>query len=205
MPDHAFAQTPVAIFDEFLVAEEWRNLLGFTLSQMSRFAATQVIGADGVGRLDQHYRRSRVLFELGPFHQLFSDRLMTFLPHVLARLHFSWFPVSHLEIQLTATNNGEYFRTHTDNDAGQVSGRTLTFVFFFHREPRGFSGGELKIYDTARNNGHSTASGPFRLMPPAQNQVIFFDSSCLHEIVPVACPSGDFADSRFTVNGWFHR
>jgi SM-20-related protein len=198
-------QMPVAIFDEFLVAQEWRALVDFTLSHAGQFCATEVIGSNGQGRLDHSYRRSRVIFDLGPFHQFFADRLLTVLPHVLLRLSYPAFPVSQMEIQLTGTNNGEYFRVHTDNDHGQVAGRTLTFVYFFHREPRGFNGGALRLYDTADNNGTATRLGPYRDIYPEQNQVVFFNSSCLHEIIPVGCPSGDFADSRFTVNGWFHR
>jgi Rps23 Pro-64 3,4-dihydroxylase Tpa1-like proline 4-hydroxylase len=198
-------QTPAAIFDEFLVGQEWRALLDFTLSHAEQFGATEVIGSNGHGRLDQSYRRSRVIFDLGPFHQLFAERLLTFLPHVLLRLSYPAFPVSQMEIQLTGTNNGEYFRVHTDNDHGQVAGRVLTFVYFFYREPRGFDGGALRIYDTARDNGTAARVGPYRDVCPEQNQVVFFDSGCLHEIIPVRCPSGDFADSRFTVNGWFHR
>lgn len=205
MAENGQPQTPVVIFDEFLVAQEWRGLLDYTFQRAPEFAATQVIGADGRSRQDMQYRRSRVLFDLGPFREVFSQRLMAFLPHVLMRLNYPSFPVSQLEIQLTATNNAEYFRVHTDNDAVEVAGRAVTFVYFFHREPRGFAGGELRIYDTVRNNGHSTAAGPYRVIYPLQNQVVFFISNCLHEIIPVGCPSGDFFDSRFTVNGWFHR
>jgi SM-20-related protein len=205
MPENGQPQTPVAIFDEFLVAQEWRALVDFTLIHESQFSTTEVIGSNGQSRLDQSYRRSRVIFDLGPFHQLFADRLLTFLPQVLLRLSHSAFSVSQMEIQLTATNNGEYFRVHTDNDHGQVARRALTFVYFFHREPCSFLGGALRIYDTAHNNGTATRVGPHRDVYPEQNQVVFFNSSCLHEIIPVECPSGDFADSRFTVNGWFHR
>ena len=205
MPDTAQPQTPVVVFDEFLVAHEWRELLGYTLASAPAFRATEVIGGDGSSRLDQQYRRSQVLFDLGPFHRIFVERLMTFLPHVTTRLGYSWFPVSQVEVQLTGTNNGEYFRMHTDNDAGEVAGRALTFVYFFHREPRAFAGGELRVYDSGSDNGHSKTPGPHRVIYPLQNQMVFFDSSRLHEILPVGCPSGDFADSRFTVNGWFHR
>jgi Rps23 Pro-64 3,4-dihydroxylase Tpa1-like proline 4-hydroxylase len=45
----------------------------------------------------------------------------------------------------------------------------------------------------------------YRTIVPQQNQAVFFLSSLAHEITPVECPSGAFADSRFTVNGWFHR
>jgi Rps23 Pro-64 3,4-dihydroxylase Tpa1-like proline 4-hydroxylase len=204
VPESELARTQIVIFDEFLVAQEWRSLLDFTLSHATQFSATEVIGGNGESRLDHSYRRSRVIFDLGPFHSLFSDRLQTFLPQVLLRLPLAPFPVAHMEIQLTGTNHGEYFRVHADNDSDQVSGRTLTFVYFFHREPCHFSGGALRIYDTVYDNGHAKRLGPYRDVYPVQNQVVFFDSSCLHEILPLVS-SGDFAACRFTVNGWFHR
>jgi Rps23 Pro-64 3,4-dihydroxylase Tpa1-like proline 4-hydroxylase len=197
--------TPVAILDEFLVAEEWQGLVDYALYHAPSFRETHVIGADGGSLLDLHNRRSRVLFDLGPYNAVFSQRLTTFLPHVLMRLGQPGFAVSQLEIQLTATNANEFFHAHTDNQSPHVENRQITFVYFFHREPRAFDGGELRIFDTGRHGDQSVALGPYRLVYPAQNQVVFFASSCLHEILPVACPSGDFADSRFTVNGWFHR
>jgi Rps23 Pro-64 3,4-dihydroxylase Tpa1-like proline 4-hydroxylase len=198
-------RTPIAILDEFLVAQEWRGLLDYALANAAAFHETQVIGADGGSVLDFANRRSRVLFDLGPYRAVFADRLMAFLPHVLLRLGEPEFAVSQLEIQLTATNADEFFRTHTDNQAPHVQGRRITFVYFFHREPRRFGGGELRIFDTASNGAAAVAVGPYRIVYPEQNQVVLFSSSCLHEILPVSCPSGDFADSRFTVNGWFHR
>jgi SM-20-related protein len=197
--------TPVVIFDEFLVAQEWRGLIDFTAVHTHDFVGTQVIGANGANHLDHQTRRSKVLYDLGMYQQVFADRLLTFLPHVFARLGHESFDVSHVEVQLTATNNGEYFRVHSDNDAGPVRGREITFVYFFHREPRAFFGGELRIFDTQLENDRTVATGPYRIVYPLQNQIVFFPSYCLHEILPVGCPSGHFADSRFTVNGWLHR
>jgi Rps23 Pro-64 3,4-dihydroxylase Tpa1-like proline 4-hydroxylase len=76
----------------------------------------------------------------------------------------------------------------------------LTFVYFFHREPRRFAGGELRLFDTAQTERVSAKVEHFKLIYPLQNQVVFFPSSYVHEILPVICPSREFADSRFTVN-----
>ena len=204
MTEATAPQTSIAIFDEFLAAEEWRSLINYVMQNAQAFAATQVIGSNGESRNDGRYRRSRALFDLGSFHELFSRRLLTFLPYVVSRLGDPGFAVSQMEVQLTGTNHQEFFRMHTDNDSVDVSGRRITFVYFFFREPRGFDGGELRIYDTHRENSAAVAEGPYHTIQPAQNQVVFFNSSTLHEVMPVNCPSGDFADSRFTVNGWFH-
>lgn len=205
MTGNGQAQTPVVIFDEFLVGQEWRELTAYTWGRAVDFCPTEVIGGEGHGYQDPDARRSRVLYDLGHFRDLFARRLLTFLPHVLTRLGQPDFPVAHVEIQLTATNNGEFFRAHADDGAGPAASRHVTFVYFFHREPRGFAGGELRLFDTIADNGRRVAAGPYRVIYPLQNQVVFFPSGCLHEILPVACPSGDFADSRFTVNGWLHR
>jgi len=54
-------------------------------------------------------------------------------------------------------------------------------------------------------NGHAAGNGVWHDISPAQNQVVFFPSDLLHEIMSVRCPSGLFVDRRFTVNGWLHR
>jgi Rps23 Pro-64 3,4-dihydroxylase Tpa1-like proline 4-hydroxylase len=205
MDSPAPPQTPIALLDEFLVVEEWQGLLYYTLSRAPAFHQSQVLNTAGNSMLDHAYRRSRVLFDLGEFHGLFVQRLMTFLPHILFRIGLPEFPVSQVEVQMTASSNGEFFRAHTDNDSEGVGERHVTFVYFFHTEPRAFSGGELRIFDTAHYDGRAVATGAYRLVQPMQNQLICFPSSCLHEILPVVCPGGAFEHSRFTVNGWFHR
>jgi Rps23 Pro-64 3,4-dihydroxylase Tpa1-like proline 4-hydroxylase len=203
MPD---CTMPVAVLDEFLVAAEWQALMEFSLGRAAEFRDTEVIGRDGGGVLDPATRRSRVLYDLGPFHSLFTQRLATFFPYVLMRLRQSAFPLSQIEIQLTATNDGEFFRVHSDNDAAEVKARLITFVYFFYREPLAFQGGQLRIFDTELlEDGRSVATGPYRLIYPQQNQAVFFVSWCRHEILPVICPSRDLADSRFTVNGWYRQ
>jgi Rps23 Pro-64 3,4-dihydroxylase Tpa1-like proline 4-hydroxylase len=52
---------------------------------------------------------------------------------------------------------------------------------------------------------YPVAAGSYQSIEPRQNQIVFFPCSTLHEITPVQCGSRDFADSRFTVNGWLHQ
>jgi Rps23 Pro-64 3,4-dihydroxylase Tpa1-like proline 4-hydroxylase len=194
---------PLVLFDEFLVTEELCGLLKYTLDNARRFRTSEVVKYDGGRTRDGAYRRSRVLFELGPYHALFVRRLLTFLPYVLQKVPAQLSRVAEVEIQLTATNHSEYFRMHTDNDERDLRRRKLTFVYFFHREPRRFWGGELQILGTAAGQDASLLDGLPQLIYPLQNQVVFFPSGYSHQILPVMCPSRRFPDSRFTVNGWF--
>jgi Rps23 Pro-64 3,4-dihydroxylase Tpa1-like proline 4-hydroxylase len=198
-------QIPFVLFDEFLVAEELQSLMQYTHERANEFHATRVVGSDGSHHVDPTYRRSRVLFDLGNFRDLFAERIFTFLPQVLARLDYPSFPVSDFEIQLTATNNGEFFRRHNDNGIHSLSSRLITFVYFFYFEPRPFTGGELCIFDTDLKDGEYKAPGSYSAIAPEQNQICFFVSEYLHEVLPVQCVTNDFMNSRFTVNGWLHR
>jgi Rps23 Pro-64 3,4-dihydroxylase Tpa1-like proline 4-hydroxylase len=115
------------------------------------------------------------------------------------------FQVTRDETQITASNDGDFFRWHTDNGSQEVASREITFVYFFHREPKRFCGGELRIYDSRREGDGFVPTQNYRAIVPQQNQLVVFPSSLAHEITPVECLSRAFADSRFTVNGWLHR
>jgi Rps23 Pro-64 3,4-dihydroxylase Tpa1-like proline 4-hydroxylase len=195
---------PVLVLDEFLVADELKQLMQFALAREAQFRPSEVIAPHASeSRLDFARRRSAVLFDLGSFHQLFEKRMLHFLSHIHERLGMPAFTPSHVEAQMTASNHGDFFRAHTDNGHTQSESRTITFVYFFHREPTAFSGGELRLY---RQNGTDRPNGDaVKSVVPAQNRAVLFPSGCFHEISPVGVPSRQFADSRFTVNGWIHR
>jgi Rps23 Pro-64 3,4-dihydroxylase Tpa1-like proline 4-hydroxylase len=193
------------IFDEFLAPEELQRLTEFTLAHEENFQVSEVIspGVTG-GVIDPEYRRSRVLMDLGEYEEIFRARIETALPRVLERLQMNPFPVTRFESQITASNDGDFFRHHSDNAEEEIARRQLTYVYFFHREPKAFEGGELRLHDAHRQNGNWVSTGKYKAVRPQQNQIVFFPSGLLHEITPVVCASQQFADSRFTVNGWLH-
>jgi SM-20-related protein len=196
--------TPVVLFEEFLAPAELGWLQAYVAARQSDFVPSEVIGADRAGGADLRYRRSRVLYDVDGFHDLLGRRILGTLPILLFRLGIAPFQVTALEIQLTASSNGEFFRAHTDSDNGPVRGRTITFVYFCHREPRAFSGGALRIYGRDPATGRDLIDVGHEI-EPTQNSVVFFPSDRLHEITPVGSRSGALLDSRMTLNGWLHR
>src|SRR5262249_43819742 len=106
--------------------------------------------------------------------------------------------------QLTASNDGDFFRPHNDNTQADAPSRAVTFVYFFHREPKRFAGGELLLYDWRLENDYPAPVALRKTISPEQNTIVFFSSECLHEVRRVTCPTRAFADSRFTLNGWIH-
>lgn len=194
------------VLDEFLAPQELAELTRFILDHEADFEASEVISphAEG-GVVNYEHRSSRVLMEIGKYQDLMLDRIRTALPQILGKLGMEEFTVAGVEAQVTASNEGDFFHFHSDNASERVAARYLTFVYFFHREPRGFEGGELRIHDARLENGQYVSEGTYQTIIPQQNQIVFFPCEVLHEITPVKCSSRLFADSRFTLNGWLRR
>jgi len=194
------------VLDEFLAPQELEELTRFTLEHEADFQASEVYSPSvEMGVLNDDYRRSRVLMELGEQQEVILARIKSVLPQVLERLGMDEFAIADVEAQITASNDGDFFRFHDDNGSEGVAARHLTFVYFFHGEPRQFEGGELRIHDAHRQEGIYVSDGSYQAIVPRRNQIVFFPCELQHEITPVKCPSQLFADSRFTLNGWLRR
>ena len=107
-----------------------------------------------------------------------------------------------VEAQITASIDGSFFGVHTDADRVKVPKRYLTYVYYFNRQPKGFSGGELRIYDDVLRNNKLARGDTFQTIEPLHNRLVLFWARTMHEVMPVRVASHAFADARFTVNGW---
>src|SRR5262245_37526013 len=136
---------------------------------------------------DQHLTSVRTQLEMAV-----RDRLREALP----RLGIPPFAIGDIEIQMTSHNDGEFFKRHTDSASADTASRTLTFVYYFHGDPKGYTGGELVFFDQ---------DGREDTLDPSNDSMVLFDPRSPHEVRPVSCPSGRFEDGRFTLNGWVHR
>lgn len=199
----------VFIKKDFLTKKDLRGLTRYVLKHESDFTESTVV-PDGVpeGANDPSYRKSRVLYELGEYGTLIQDRLLALLPDVLRTFNREAFPLSHIDVQITASNDGDFFKVHQDNsfvEPLEVSLREVSFVHYFNFEPKAFSGGQLRFYESEDGEVQRSVERPTTTVTPRQNTLVFFPSSYNHEVLPVRCPSRKFRNSRFTVNGWFIR
>jgi len=158
--------------------------------------------ASGVVTKDKDYRRSRVLFDLRESGALMAAELHKILPWIYQRLGFTRVADATLEMQMTAHNDGDYFKLHNDNGSADTADRGISYVYYCNREPKRFTGGALRLYDSRVENGYWVAADSFHMIEPLNNSIVFFVSRLLHEVLPIRCASGHFADSRFTINGW---
>lgn len=194
--------------DDFLTPEENAQLLDYTLENKQQFEGSTVV-TDSKKTSDASTRKSKVLYAVSKtrWRSVFIDRLKLHLPHIAPTLGVDSYNFDDDEIQLTSSNDGDFFKQHSDSDRNNaaVAGRTITFVYYFHKLPKPYSGGDLLLYAGGAGQPEHDRGSNVTAIAPQNNCLVAFASHQLHEVDMVRCPSGDFADSRFTINGWLRR
>jgi SM-20-related protein len=187
------------LVENFLPPAQHEELLALVEREQARFVDSTV------STNDADYRRSKILYEAPAVHALFRARMAELGPRLMAELGIAAFPVGDIEVQVTAHNDGNYFKLHNDNGSPDTATRGLTYVYYFFNEPKSFAGGELRVYDSVIKDGFYQCGPHAADIDPRNNSVIFFAPHMHHEVLKVRVPTGAFRDGRFTVNGWLRR
>jgi len=187
------------VIDDFLGPQEHRELLAFALASEEQFKPGSVTS------YDPDTRQNLVILSFGEsvHSRLIQSRLLMWFPLLAKTFGMPVFPLAIVESQLTAAGEGHYFKVHCD-DAPNCP-RMLSSVYYLHREPRGFAGGDLRLYDCVETDGTRRPADTFTTVEPVANRLVVFPSEEFHEAMPVRCPSREFADNRFAVTTWLHR
>ncbi len=204
-------QTPIAavqraswgVCDEFLHPAELDRVLEAALGNPTAYRTSGVLN-DAGDAPDVSYRRSSVRFDEPYVGALFADRLRACAGCIFERLRMEPFRIARLEIQITRSGEGEYFKLHSDNAHESLRSRRVTFIYYFHREPKAFIGGALRLFESRYDGVTWQPTQRFVDIEPRQNRLLVFPSFLMHEVLPVSVPSDAFEDGRFTVNGWLH-
>jgi SM-20-related protein len=165
---------------------------------------TSAVGYGDNKKIDVTHRRSVRLTEFGELENELRGRLQGALPSIFAQLGSVPFEPARFELEMVAHNDGDFFARHDDMDLRPNSGpshRVISAVYYFHRPPKSFSGGVLRLHSI----GGSGKEGSFVDIEPTNDTLVFFPSWFPHEVLPIVCPTGRFEDSRFAINCWIHR
>ena len=226
-PPSGTRAVPFARIRNFLTPDERRWLFAATPTGREGFQPAQV----GEGKEGEVKPALRNAFVVRPPTRLtvrrwFLPKLRAALPQALARLGTDNRGLRteragsyRIELNVTVHQPGGYYQAHRDggyqtpSDSSEQgrghAGRKISYVYYFNRKPRRFAGGDLLLHDTDYDAGEDRAgqrrAQAFTRLAPIDNSLILFPSDSLHEITQITSAGGeplDFADGRFTVNGW---
>lgn len=179
---------------DFLPPHRCRQLLSLALAHRDGFVPPKPTINTPKGEVDAAVRTGPVLLhpvtdrEVRPW---FEARLRDAFASALSRLRRRTPRAYRVEMAMSAFLAGDYIAKHNDN---RYRDRRLSFAYYFHRQPRPFSGGELLLHDAGGN--------AFTSIEPQHNSIVFFPPESIHEVAPVKGDRDDFGAARFTLQGW---
>jgi Rps23 Pro-64 3,4-dihydroxylase Tpa1-like proline 4-hydroxylase len=205
MSEAVFAKPPAhGRIANWLGPQISQRLLDHAQEQRENFQVS-AIGWGESKRIDLSLRQSRRLRQLGDLEDELRGRARETLPAMFQQLGAARFEPSKFELEMVAHGDGAFYGKHRDTNV--LTGpkfsnrRIISAVYYFHRVPKAFSGGTLRIYSFVGDQD----TGAFIDVEPTNDTLVFFPSWFPHEVLPVVCPSGRFEDSRFAINCWIRR
>lgn len=173
------------------------RLLAYALAAEAQFIPTR-LAHEGTGRLEALTRQSSVLKDLGAFAGSLNRKALALQADLETDFGMAHTSPNSTQIEVVAHGDGAFYLPHTDTFTGDQYSpggrRRLTMVYYFHCEPRRFTGGRLRLFDLG---GGETID-----VEPEHDSLLVFPSTARHEVERVSCPDGAFADGRFAVNIW---
>ncbi|MFF3225288.1 2OG-Fe(II) oxygenase [Nocardia suismassiliense] len=172
------------------------------MREPGRFIESKVIHDNGSIETDRSIRRSTsdIEFSAPELVAAIDD-----VRHTVESILGVSCPAGTFEYELASHGDGDFFAAHHDVGAPGTNSRVLTFVYYLHRTPKKFTGGQLRIYDVAVSAGQTSYPTSYRDFEPDNDSIVFFRPTAFHEVRRIACPSGQVGDGRFAINGWLCR
>jgi tetratricopeptide (TPR) repeat protein len=160
---------------------------------------------DNDGTYDPDARQTLELPDDWDGRNRFGRLVLDALPAALRRLQLAPFKIGRFVLQVRAYSHGHFFAIHRDAPPNSpAANRMSNFVYYFHRVPRPYTGGELLLFDSDID-ADTFDNTKFTCISPEDNTLVIFPPNYYHCVVPVRCPSRDFGDSRFVINGHIYR
>lgn len=187
---------PFQLFDDFLSVSETALIWA-----MYNAVASLQHNAKVEGNIRDATRRSATTLGINGYSSLdfFRHRITAVLTASYSYFNIQPPQNTHLAIQLSSHGHGDFYGIH--NDTGRRHDRRrLSFVYYFHRQPRAFTGGELLLFDARGGDDHQYSS--FCGIEPINNRLVVFPSDYFHQVCRVRLNSEDRSLGRHTLNGW---
>lgn len=193
---------PFMLVKDFLEPEFNREILQYAVEKQHSFTQSKT-STRVYHESDAEQIKSATLFDIGVLRTRMEEKITEFLPTMVAQLQISPFKPFKIETEIGAYGDGAFFGHHIDTVTHEnaKSYRVISAIYYFHSQPKKFSGGELRLHPFPFGNGDDEPKD----IIPENNSLVVFPSFAPHEVLPVKAAGLDFKDWRFAVNCMVHK
>ncbi len=193
---------PFSIIDNFLSREEREYFWQRAVNSESDYEKAGIGLEDDV--IVDCYQRDTEVLRLGVEEkQQMRQKIKSYIDVLFRKFRISEREVDKIEVKLTSHTQDGFFKIHHDGFSpidGSI--RYLSWVYYFHANPKPYEGGDLVLFDSdAIKDDHRFSPINYTRYIPQDNQIIFFPSWFYHGVTPVALLSPGFSSGRFAVAG----
>jgi hypothetical protein len=183
-PTGASVPSPFVLANDALPDDVHPALVAHVLSQDAAALGSQ----NGMRELD-----------LGPLEELVAKALRSQMAHGGAILGVP--DRAEVELQFRLFAIGDTQAVSWDPNPADI----LHMMYHFHKQPKGFTGGGVRLFDGRIENGMRRATASFRDVEIGDNNLLIFPENVVGAGLPVHCPTRAFADGLFVIRGSLRR
>ncbi len=195
---------PVITIDHFLDKEEREYFWCKAMASEKSFEKAGM-GYGDTPVIDCSRRDTEVLKLDGKEKKTLREKIDSQVEGLFEHLQWESKPVKKIEVKLTAHTQGGFFQIHQDRyprDPGVCESRQLSWVCYFHAQPKRYRGGDLVLFDSScQRKNHQCNTLNYTRYVPKDNQLVFFPSCFFHAVTPVSLMQAGFESSRFALVG----
>jgi Rps23 Pro-64 3,4-dihydroxylase Tpa1-like proline 4-hydroxylase len=193
---------PLMIVDGFVGRAGAEQLLQYATAREAGFLPSKIALGHG-GILDESRRVSKVNADIGPAMPVIEPAIRKAVDEAIPKLGLVNVDSYLLEPELTWCGDGGFFKRHVDTLYRDrlANQRVMTMVYYFHKQPKAYTGGQLRLYRL----GTDAEGEILQEIEPRFDRAVFFPAWFPHEVLPVHCGSGAFADGRFAISCWVRK
>ena len=199
VPPSGVWPAPFVYIENLLPRTEHERVLAIALALAPRFQQAR-LGSGEYRHVDESRRRGLAIDQVGceELRSLLVPRLRPLLVGIQERLRLSPnAPYRFSHIDLAAYPHGNFGGAHRDASPRPYPRLSLNAVYFFHRQPLTFTGGDLLLYDTDVETGISSRLA-FSRIAPTSNSLVLLPASYWHAVTQVASRSSALRDARLS-------
>ena len=197
----AHAPEPFVLIDGFAGAATADAILRYAIAHEPDFETAKV-ALGQVSLVDESRRVALVNHRIEPLLPSIEPVIRRAVDEAVPPLGLVHVAPYVLEFELGWCGDGGVFRKHSDtlDRFPAANQRVITVVHYVCAKPKPFSGGQLRIYGLGTRAGALLAE-----VEPDHDRAVLFPAWLPHEVLPVRCESGTFADGRFAMSCWVRR
>ena len=197
--------TPFFRRPAFLPTSDRDRIMAYALESEAKFKPLSITAnfRDGsqAQRRDTALRDQLGLSKIPELRDVIEPHIQAILPRMISDLDLPEFEIREIHLSMSLTRNAGFGKPHRDD---VNSGAMISFLYYFHSQPKQFTGGDLMLYDRQVDPNAAVISEATRFVH-ADNLLVAFPCNAVHEITRVECPSPEFGHGRFAIAGFVLR